>query len=60
MDSSVGWAAFVLIVAPIVLSIAGVVVAIWVSYEVIWRGVRRGLREFYADPHLPRNRPRAW
>lgn len=60
MDNSGAWAGIILIVAPILLWVAGIIVSIWIAYEIIWRAVRRGMREFNADPQLPRNRPRVW
>lgn len=59
----VGLTAFlVLVLLYVIVSAATVALAIWVTYTIIWRSVRRGMREFYglgpyrkgmAPPPLP-------
>jgi hypothetical protein len=33
----------------IVVSILLILLGIWISYSIIWRAVRRGMREFHKD-----------
>ncbi|HWS49887.1 MAG TPA: hypothetical protein VN241_02655 [Microbacterium sp.] len=32
------------------LTIGAVVLSVWITYTIIWRAVRRGLREYYNEP----------
>ena len=43
----------VLLIIYLVVSLATIGVFIWIMYSIIWRAVRRGLREFYAETGLP-------
>ncbi len=39
----------VFLIVYIVVTVAIFLVGIWISYSVIWRAVRRGMREFHKD-----------
>lgn len=57
-DTTPGWlAGFGIIGFILMLVIGAAVIAleIWVAYAIIWRAVRRGLREFYQQQ--PPQRP---
>lgn len=43
----------VLLIIYLVVSLAMIGVFIWIMYSIIWRAVRRGMREFYAETDLP-------
>jgi hypothetical protein len=39
----------IFVVIYFVVSLLVFLIAIWISYSVIWRAVRRGMREFHKD-----------
>jgi hypothetical protein len=39
----------VFLIVYIVVTVAIFLIGIWISYSVIWRAVRRGMREFHKD-----------
>ena len=43
----------VLLIINLVVSLAVLGVFIWIMYSIIWRAVRPGMREFYAQTDLP-------
>ena len=43
----------VLLIIYLVVSLAMIGVFIWFMYCIIWRAVRRGMGEFYAETDLP-------
>lgn len=43
----------VLLIIYLLVSLAMIGVFIWIMYSIIWRAVRRGMREFYAETDLP-------
>ena len=48
------------IVIYLAITAAGIALGIWITYEIIWRSVRRGMREYQANPYLPKNKTRAF
>jgi len=42
-----GTAVIVVLVIYITLSVAAMAFGLWLTYTIIWRGVRRGMREYY-------------
>jgi hypothetical protein len=54
MDSidyaSIAGFGFIALIVYLVLTVGIVALSIWITYSIIWRAVRRGLREYH-QPH---------
>src|SRR3978361_2052197 len=46
-------ASMVVVLLLLLISAAGVALGVWIMYTIIWRAVRRGMREFHGVPTKP-------
>jgi hypothetical protein len=47
--SSIAAGGLLFLIIYLVVTIGLIVLGIWIAYSVIWRSVRRGMREFYKN-----------